>query len=69
MNEKEQDRLTLVEVQVAKIETKLDIMANNHLKHLQDDISSVKKTQWWLFSTLVGCLLSLVILLATTLVN
>ena len=68
MDSKEQDRLTLVEVQVAKIETKLDMMANNHLKHLQDDITSVKKTQWWLFSTLLGCLLSLVILLVQSLV-
>ena len=68
MNEKEVDRLTLVEVQVAKIETKLDIVANNHLQHLQDDVTSVKKTLWWLFSTLVGCLLSLVILLAQTLI-
>lgn len=67
MNEKETDRLTLVEVQVAKIETKLDIVANNHLQHLQDDVTSVKKTLWWLFSTLVGCLLSLVILLAQSL--
>ena len=68
MDSKEQDRLTLVEVQVAKIETKLDMMANNHLKHLQDDITSVKKTQWWLFSTLLGCLLSLVILLVQSLI-
>ena len=68
MDSKEQDRLTLVEVQVAKIETKLDMMANNHLKHLQDDITSVKKTQWWLFSTLLGCLLSLVIILVQSLV-
>ena len=68
MDTKEQDRLTLVEVQVAKIETKLDMVANNHLKHLQDDITSVKKTQWWLFSTLLGCLLSLVILLVQSLV-
>ena len=68
MEIKEQDRLTLVEVQVAKIETKLDMVANNHLKHLQDDITSVKKTQWWLFSTLLGCLLSLVILLVQSLV-
>ena len=68
MEIKEQDRLTLVEVQVAKIETKLHLMANNHLKHLQDDITSVKKTQWWLFSTLLGCLLSLVILLVQSLV-
>ncbi len=68
MDNKEQDRLTLVEVQVAKIETKLDMVANNHLKHLQDDITSVKKTQWWLFSTLLGCLLSLVILLVQSLV-
>ena len=68
MDSKEQDRLTLVEVQVAKIETKLDMVANNHLKHLQDDITSVKKTQWWLFSTLLGCLLSLVILLVQSLV-
>ena len=68
MDNKEQDRLTLVEVQVAKIETKLDIVANNHLQHLQNDVTSVKKTLWWLFSTLVGCLLSLVILLAQTLI-
>ena len=68
MDTKEQDRLTLVEVQVAKIETKLDMVANNHLKHLQDDITSVKKTQWWLFSTLLGCLLSLVILLVQSLI-
>lgn len=67
MNEKETDRLTLVEIHVAKLDTKLDILANNHLKHLQDDVTSVKKTLWWLFSTLVGCLLSLVILLAQSL--
>ena len=46
MDSKEQDRLTLVEVQVAKIETKLDILANNHLKHLQDDVTNLKKTQY-----------------------
>ncbi len=67
MDNKEQERLTLVEVQVAKIETKLDIVANNHLAHIQDDVTSVKRTLWWLFSTLVGCLLSLVILLAQSL--
>ena len=63
MDSKEQDRLTLVEVQVAKVETKLDIIQNNHLLHLQQDVTAVKKTQWWLFSTLIGCLVSLVILL------
>ena len=69
MNEKEQDRLTLVEIHVAKLDTKLEIIANNHLKHIQDDVTSVKKTLWWLFSTMVGCLISLVILLATFLIN
>ena len=69
MDSKEQDRLTLVEVQVAKIETKLDIIQNNHLVHLQQDVTAVKKTQWWLFSTLIGCLVSLVVLLVTTLIN
>tara|TARA_R100000734_G_C3319258_1_gene114800 strand:- start:7243 stop:7467 length:225 start_codon:yes stop_codon:yes gene_type:complete len=63
MNEKETDRLTLVEVQVAKIETKLDILANNHLQHLQNDVTNLKKTQWWTFSTLVGVLISVVVLL------
>jgi predicted neutral ceramidase superfamily lipid hydrolase len=67
MEIKEQDRLTLVEVQVAKIETKLDLIQNNHLVHLQQDVTSVKKTQWWLFSTLIGCLVSLVILLVQSL--
>lgn len=67
MDNKEQDRLTLVEIHVAKLDTKLELIANNHLKHLQDDVTSVKKTLWWLFSTLVGCLLSLVILLAQSL--
>jgi predicted neutral ceramidase superfamily lipid hydrolase len=67
MEIKEQDRLTLVEVQVAKIETKLDLIQNNHLVHLQQDVTSVKKTQWWLFSTLIGCLISLVILLVQSL--
>ena len=68
MDSKEQDRLTLVEVQVAKIETKLDIIQNNHLVHLQQDVTAVKKTQWWLFSTLIGCLVSLVILLVQSLI-
>lgn len=63
MDSKEQDRLTNVEIQVAKLDTKLDLIQNNHLVHLQQDLSSVKKTQWWLFSTLIGCLVSLVILL------
>ena len=67
MDAKETDRLTNVEIQVAKVETKLDIIQNNHLVHLQQDVTAVKKTQWWLFSTLVGCLLSLVILLAQSL--
>ena len=68
MDSKEQDRLTLVEVQVAKIETKLDIIQNNHLVHLHQDVTAVKKTQWWLFSTLIGCLVSLVILLVQSLI-
>ena len=63
MDAKETDRLTNVEIQVAKVETKLDIIQNNHLLHLQQDVTAVKKTQWWLFSTLIGCLVSLVILL------
>ncbi len=63
MDNKEQDRLTNVEIQVAKVETKLDIIQNNHLVHLQQDLTSVKKTQWWLFSTLVGVLISVVVLL------
>lgn len=63
MDAKEQDRLTNVEIQVAKVETKLDIIQNNHLVHLQQDLSSVKKTQWWLFSTLLGVLISVIVLL------
>ena len=68
MDNKEQDRLTLVEVQVAKIETKLDIVANNHLQHLQDDITGVKKTLWWTFSTMVGVLISVVVLLVQAII-
>lgn len=68
MEQKEQDRLTLVEVQVAKIETKLDIVANNHLKHIQDDVTNLKKTQWWTFSTMVGVLISIVVLLVQALI-
>ena len=55
MDSKEQDRLTLVEVQVAKIETKLDIVTHN-LLFIYRTILHLLKTQWWLFSTLVGCL-------------
>ena len=68
MDAKETDRLTNVEIQVAKVETKLDIIQNNHLLHLQQDVTAVKKTQWWLFSTLIGCLVSLVILLVQSLI-
>ena len=68
MDAKETDRLTNVEIQVAKVETKLDIIQNNHLVHLQQDVTAVKKTQWWLFSTLIGCLVSLVILLVQSLI-
>tara|TARA_B100000029_G_scaffold107923_1_gene99203 strand:+ start:2005 stop:2214 length:210 start_codon:yes stop_codon:yes gene_type:complete len=62
-NNQEPDRLTLVEVSVAKLETKLDIIANNHLKHLQDDVSSIRKILWWLFSGVTGALISLIFLL------
>ena len=63
MDSKEQDRLTNVEIQVAKVETKLDLIQNNHLVHLQQDVTAVKKTQWWLFSTLLGVLISVIVLL------
>lgn len=63
MDQKEQDRLTLVEVHVAKLDTKLEMIANNHLKHIQDDVTNLKRTQWWTFSTLVGVLISVVVLL------
>lgn len=63
-----QDRLTNVEIQVAKLDTKLDIVANNHLKHLQDDLTSIKKILWWLFSGITGALLSLVFLLVQSIV-
>ena len=75
MEVKEQDRLTSVEISVARLDTqtavlsnKVDNIANNHLKHLQDDVTSVKKTLWWTFSTLVGCLISLVFVLVQTLI-
>tara|TARA_X000000950_G_scaffold289479_1_gene413979 strand:- start:1591 stop:1818 length:228 start_codon:yes stop_codon:yes gene_type:complete len=75
MDQKEQDRLTQVEIGVARLDTqtavlstKVDTIANNHLKHLQDDVTSVKKTLWWTFSTLVGCLISLVFVLVQTLI-
>lgn len=75
MEVKEQDRLTHVEISVARLDTqtavlsnKVDTIANNHLKHLQDDVTSVKKTLWWTFSTLVGCLISLVFVLVQTLI-
>jgi len=67
MNEKETDRLTLVEVQVAKLDTKLDILANNHLQHLQADVTSIRKILWWLFSGIVGTLISLVFILVQSL--
>jgi len=66
--EKQQDRLTSVEVQVAKLDVKLDILANNHLKHIQDDITGVKKTLWWTFSTMVGVLISIVVLLLQSII-
>lgn len=68
MNEKETDRLTLVEIHVAKLDTKLEIIANNHLKHIQDDVTNLKKTQWWTFSTLVGVLISVVVLLVQAMI-
>jgi|DEB0MinimDraft_10_1074344.scaffolds.fasta_scaffold37759_3 predicted neutral ceramidase superfamily lipid hydrolase len=68
MEQKEQDRLTLVEIHVAKLDTKLEIIANNHLKHIQDDVTNLKKTQWWTFSTLVGVLISVVVLLVQAII-
>lgn len=67
MNQKETDRLTNVEVQVAKLDTKLDILANNHLQHLQADVTSIRKILWWLFSGIVGTLISLVFILVQSL--
>lgn len=66
--EKQQDRLTNVEIHVAKLDTKLEIIANNHLKHIQDDVTNLKKTQWWTFSTLVGVLISVVVLLVQAII-
>lgn len=66
MNEKETDRLTLVEIHVAKLDTKLEIIANNHLKHLQEDVTSIRKILWWLFSGIVGALISLIFILIQT---
>ena len=66
MDNKEQDRLTLVEIHVAKLDTKLELIANNHLKHLQDDVTSIRKILWWLFSGIVGTLISLIFILIQT---
>lgn len=63
MDQKQQDRLTNVEIQVAKLDTKLEIIQNNHLHHLQLDVTNIKKTLWWTFSTMVGCLISLIVVL------
>ena len=68
MQQKEQDRLTLVEVHVAKLDTKLEMIANNHLKHIQDDVTNLKRTQWWTFSTMVGVLISVVVLLVQAII-
>lgn len=65
--EKQQDRLTLVEIHVAKLDTKLDIIANNHLQHLQADVTSIRRILWWLFSGIVGTLVSLVFILVQSL--
>jgi len=69
----QQDRLTNVEVSVARLDTKtevlatkLDIIANNHLQHLQADVTSIRKILWWLFSGIVGALISLVFILIQT---
>ena len=72
--EKQQDRLTNVEVSVARLDTKtevlatkLDIIANNHLQHLQADVTSIRRILWWLFSGIVGTLVSLVFILVQSL--
>lgn len=58
MDNKEKDRLTLVEVQVAKIETKLDIIANNHLSHIEKDVAKIDNRLWWVVGLLVATLLT-----------
>ena len=58
MDNKEKDRLTLVEVQVAKIETKLDIIANNHLAHIEKDVAKIDNRLWWVVGLLVATLLT-----------
>ena len=48
---------------LTKVETKLDILINNHLAHLQSDITSIKKTLWWLMCTFIGSLISIILVL------
>ena len=51
---------------LTKVETKLDILINNHLAHLQTDITAIKKTLWWLFATFCASLISIILVLIRT---
>ena len=48
---------------LATLETKIDILIKNHLAHLQSDITSIKKTLWWLMCTFIGSLISIILVL------
>ena len=63
MNKKEQERLTQVEIDTKSIDTKVrllhkdvEIIRDNHLKHLADDIKKLDMRLWAILLLLVASL-------------
>lgn len=67
--QQEQDRLTAVEISVAKVETSLEVIKNNHLAHLDQDIKTVDKKIDRLDMRVWGILFSIIVLIATSVIS
>jgi len=63
MNKKEQDRLTQVEIDTKSIDTKvrilhkdIEVIRDNHLKHLAEDLKKLDMRLWAILLLLVASL-------------
>ncbi len=48
---------------MARLETQMKSVIENHLPHLEKKIDKVVSKQWWLFTTMVGVLVGIIMLL------
>lgn len=58
----EDDKYYELDKRMALLEQKLDVLANNHLAHIQDDITWLKRAMW-------GAAVGLIINLTAVVIN